>query len=355
MDRNRWHQGAPEQSTAHRAWSNRVRVRSPIFIRKSRPCQEGKARPPSPVHLDSRLKRFIPQQWRPTRSQSNPHPYEVQQSCHQNGHDRKRKRLQSTVDPAPRDGREPISKRGRISSPVRHTIGGTETQGPISEPHPHIKHWAETGEWPATFFERGYHMSQPLVKRRSFLTMSYAQRVREGLNPTAHNPEYERKVLAPAGIILDQQSGEAAISADCKELCATLIHARYDPPEKSLFEGDLFWKVMNSIRSRNEPRVVRDIWPYIVPSAEHLELRGLLKGEHLREEVQTEWARCDSLAGPTPQPDLTVGLSSSAFTDDETGKLKNYSTFQRPTEVIESLYFPFLTCEAKVWPIRGCR
>ena len=210
--------------------------------------------------------------------------------------------------------------------------------------------WIENIPWPEFSFDKGFEMSQSQLqfRKRSSSATSYAQSMKKGESPYAHSPEYERKVLAPAGIILDQQLGEAAVSADCKEMCASLTNANYEPPKDSLFDGDLFWKVMNSIRSRNEPRVVRDISQYVTPSAEHLELRGLLEAEHLREELQTEWHRCDSLAGPAPKPDLAVGLGLSAFTEKELKKMQNYGTFQKPTEVAESLFFPFLVCEAKV-------
>jgi hypothetical protein len=278
----------------------------------------------------------------------------TKQTCFQNGYeptrnlDRKRKRSQSAEDLAPQHRDTSIEKRKRTSFAVGDPVDKEKAKGPNSEQPSDIEYWAETGEWPTSFFKRGYGMSQQLNKKRPASAMSYAQSVREGSNPASHSPEYERKVLVPAGIILDQQLGEAAVSADCKALCTTLTNAVYKPPENSLFEGDLFWEVMNSIRSRNEPRVVRDIWQYITPSAEHLKLRRVSNIAYLREEVQTEWNRCDSIAGPTPKPDLTVGLDINVFTDDEIGKFKNYGTFQKPTEVLESLYFPFFTCEAKV-------
>ena len=212
-----------------------------------------------------------------------------------------------------------------------------------------IDRWIETIPWPQCSFDKGFKMSQyQLARKRSSSTTSYTQSVKEGENPPSHTPEYERKVLAPAGIILDHQIGENAITPDCKELCTTLLSATYELPQNSLFEGDLFWKVMNGIRSRNEPRVVRDIGPYVIPSAEQLEILGSSTTKHLREEIQAEWTKCESLAGPTSKPDFTVGFSSSAFTEDEIEELKAYSTRQKPTEIVEGLYFPFLICEAKV-------
>ena len=277
----------------------------------------------------------------------------IEEPCYQNGHEttrehsRKRKQSQSTEGQALQDQCEPIEKRRRVSSPARDNIAKENTRDCSSKRLANIEYWAATGEWPATLFEPGHNMSQQLRKRRSSSDMSYTQSVKEGINLPAHSPEYERKILDAAGVILEYQFGNAAITTDCEKLCTTLLSATYNPPENSFFEGDLFWKVMGSIRGRNEPRVVRDIGLCIAPSAEHLKLRGISKIAYLREEVDTLWRRCASIAGPMPKPDLTVGLNLNEFTDDEIKEFNNYSTFLKSTEVIESLCFPFSLARRK--------
>lgn len=191
-------------------------------------------------------------------------------------------------------------------------------------------------------------MSQQLTKKRSSSAMSYSQGVRVGEYPPAHTPAYEKQVLEPAGIIMDQQLGEATISNGCKQLCTILVDATYKPPQNSLFEGDFFWKVLNGVRSRNEPRVVRDISPWLIPSVELLFMRGFSNLKNLTEEIQTDWTKCVPLAGPLPRPDFTVGFQSSAFTNDEIEKLKYHSVPEKPTLFTGDLYFPFLICEVKV-------
>lgn len=183
--------------------------------------------------------------------------------------------------------------------------------------------------------------------------MTYSQGVKEGEYPLAHTPEDDERILTSANIIMDHQLGEAAISNDCKQLCATLVDATYEPPENSLFQEDLFWRVLNNVRSRNEARVVRDVSPYIVPSAELLFLRGALEHEYLTEEIQAEWTKCVTLAGPQPKPDYVVGFPTSAFTKNEIAKLKWYNgtpekPTAKPTIFTTDLYFPFLTCEVEV-------
>lgn len=182
--------------------------------------------------------------------------------------------------------------------------------------------------------------------------MSYSQGVKEGQYPPAHTPLYEKQILEPAGIMMYQEEGEAAISDDSEKLCTTLVQATYEPPQNSLFEGDLYMKVINCVRSRNEARIVRDVSPWLVPSAELLFMSGVLKQKDLIEEIQAEWSKCAPVAGPLARPDFTVGLQSSAFTEDELKKLRYHSTPDKPTLFAGDLFFPFLICEVKVRSVR---
>lgn len=222
------------------------------------------------------------------KSSSNIKLEEVQQHCSQNRSesidklDRKRKRSLE----AEGSGKS-IEKRARVSL-SDNVIECKEGASDINiEKDSSIEYWRKTGNWPKKSFEPDPNMSQ-LVKKRSSSAMSYSQGVREGEYPPAHTPAYEKRVLEPAGIILDQQLGEADISDDCKQLCATLADAQYEPPSNSLFEKDLFWKVLNRVRSRSESRVVRDISPLLIPSVEVLFMRGISNLEHLTEEIQAD-------------------------------------------------------------------
>ena len=190
-------------------------------------------------------------------------------------------------------------------------------------------------------------MNQRLSKKISFSALSYTQSVKEGENPPPYTPAYEN-VLAKAGIFMHQHLGQAPISNTCQELCATLLDGEYELPEHSLFEDDMFWTTMESVRRRNEARVVRDITPLIVPSPELLYARrGILHLQHLTEEINAEWTKCICLAGPRPKPDYAIGFMSSAFTDDEITKLKSYTAPEKATQFTEHLYFPFILCEVK--------
>lgn len=258
--------------------------------------------------------------------------------------DRKRKRSQEPEDSPAQVQDVPSPKRTRIST--GRAFDQTERHKEIKEENRNpIKYWAENGSWPKQHFEMDPNVSELTPKKRSRST-SYSQSVKEGNKPRPYTPKYE-EVLANAGIFMDAFQGQTNISNDCQELCNILLSRKYDPPIDSLFKDDRFWVALQRVRNRNESRVFRDITPFIVPSAELLYIRGLDHLEHLTEELNAEWTKCTALAGPRPKPDFCVGLSSSAFTEEEVSKLKLYTAPNRATLVTEQLYFPYFMCEVK--------
>ena len=139
---------------------------------------------------------------------------------------------------------------------------------------------------------------------------------------------------------------------ECKTLCKTLLNTEQTIPQDSLFNDDVFERICQSIQNRNEARVVRDLTPLLVPSAEILYLRGATQLRHLIETVNEIWIKSVSLVvnGPRPQPDFSVGLRQSAFTPDQLKKLKPLIGDWRNTSSLmatDEMYFPFLTVEVK--------
>lgn len=253
--------------------------------------------------------------------------------------ERKRNRSQEQT----RD--EPAEKQARSSSP------GCAKTGDIDRREDRwIENWIKAVPWPEWSFDKGFEMSQQqLAKKRSSSSMSYSHGVKEGRYPVAHTSSYEQEILKPAGIILDHQLGDAAVGEDAKELCKTLLDTIYEPPLNSLFEGDLFFKVINGIRNEGEGRVVRDLQADLVPSAEILSFRGLSEVNYLKETIKVLWNNVASVAGPTPCPDFTVGLLPSAFTESERETLLHrFNSSNASSKFATELYFPFFTCESKV-------
>jgi hypothetical protein len=106
------------------------------------------------------------------------------------------------------------------------------------------------------------------------------------------------------------------------------------------------------VEERNEARVLRDITPLIVPSAELLATYGWTELDCLIESLNEGWNNSFPVTSPRPQPDYSLGFKREAFTDDQLDKLSPFigdwirgdlSYFMATS----SMYFPFLTCEVK--------
>ncbi|KAL9124693.1 MAG: hypothetical protein Q9217_006003, partial [Psora testacea] len=261
---------------------------------------------------------------------------------------RKRKRSHETKYPTPEVQQEHTEKRARTSLASCAIVSKEEATSNTDNESGHpINHWIKQGDWPEEYFEPDPNMSQQLCRKKSSSAISYTQSVKEGENPPAYTPEYESEVLAKAGIFMYQHLGQATILDTCKKLCVTLLGGEYELAGHSLFKEEFFWMTLERVRNNNEARVMRDITPSIVPSAELLYIRGASNLQHLGEEMNVEWTKCICIAGPRPKPDYAVGFMSSAFTEDEFAKLKFYTAPGKATLFTGKLYFPFLMCEVK--------
>lgn len=108
------------------------------------------------------------------------------------------------------------------------------------------------------------------------------------------------------------------------------------------------WEILDSVRSEGEGQVAQYLAQEIAPTPTLLSLRRSMKVDYLKEKVKMPWNNVVSFAGPTPCPDLTVGLLSSAFTELELDKLRRrHNTPNTPSNFTGDLYFPFFTWQAK--------
>lgn len=150
-----------------------------------------------------------------------------------------------------------------------------------------------------------------------------------------------------------------SITAESKELCQTLLEERQPPPEHTLFSDDvLFQKTCERIRGENEAKVVRDIAPLIVPSAEILADRGAKHLEILRETVNAFWVNSTtfiqppgSRPGPRPQSDFGLGSKRDASSQEQRQKLQPFiGNLLKDSTLIAAtynMYLPFFSAEVK--------
>ncbi|KAL8906528.1 MAG: hypothetical protein Q9207_001966 [Kuettlingeria erythrocarpa] len=248
-----------------------------------------------------------------------------------------------------REGRQCTRKRTRLSSQIeapKDKISIVALPDDQEGPYHPIAHWVTWGIWPQDFYKKGITMGEPAAKKRLRST-SYTQSVKDGDNPRAYTAGYEQ-VLARANIFMGNYTFPGLrVTAESQRLCKDLQKGNYDLPLDRLYHDNEFTVLLARLRSRNEARVLRDLTPMILPSVEHLDILGCPALSHLTEELGAEWIKCLSIAGPRPKPDRSVGLHSSAFSDEELVKLRSYTAPNRATLFTENMYFPFLMGEVK--------
>jgi hypothetical protein len=196
-----------------------------------------------------------------------------------------------------------------------------------------VVHWIQHNTWPQIFAERNIGMSSSKKRRIAPSTKDTTQSVTR----TNENDMKE------SGMIMDILQTDVIPSNDSTKLCETLLAGKCKTPEDSLFHEDCFSTAIGAA-NRNEARVVRDIMPLVVPSAELLSIRNIVtKLEHVIEELDTQWV-CNVICGRCPKPDFAAGLASSAFTPEEVKWVKSIPC---TSYVTKSMCFPFLVCEVK--------
>lgn len=149
------------------------------------------------------------------------------------------------------------------------------------------------------------------------------------------------------------------VVAESQQLCQNLLEGIQPFPEHTLFSDDvLFTKTCARIQGENETKVIRDIAPLIVPSAEILADRGAEHLKILRETVNVCWVnsitfsqRSGSPPGPRPQPDFGLGFDRFAFSRGQREKLDPYlGDPLRDSSLFAAtynMYFPFFSAEIK--------
>ncbi|KAK4243454.1 hypothetical protein C7999DRAFT_44745 [Corynascus novoguineensis] len=282
---------------------------------------------------------------------------------------RKRKQLiEHAAKPSPDPDLDANSKR-QGTSPLCHAevaFGGPAIMRGAHKPTDPVAFWAKEGrwpeeqDWPEETSKLDLNMDCLLARKKSLSnlrkrsisatsTTPSDQQLREQKSAPYRDPRY-RILLETKGSFMDKS--ELGIIDESKALCQTLLETAQPEPQDSLFRSDIFESTCRNVEDRNEARVIRDITPLIVPSAELLCTYGASYLRHLIESVNEGWNNSIPLTGIRPQPDYSVGFRRGAFTEDQLARLSPFigdfiagdQSFFMATYY---MYFPFLACEVK--------
>ncbi|RYC61999.1 hypothetical protein CHU98_g4217 [Xylaria longipes] len=267
------------------------------------------------------------------------------------GKDRKR-----AIKDTPDLSRKPSPKRPRLKlSAVEDDFGNTVANN-VDTKNP-VDFWTREGHWPRQYLEPDMDRQGVLARRRSSSrkrsnsasSTPSDQKPREEKSAPYRDPRYTT-LLATKGSFMHRS--DLGITEESKKACNTLLGTEQAIPDDSIFRDDLFEQTCQMVENRNEARVIRDITPLIVPSAEVLAIRGDTGLKCLIDSVNEGWNNSIPLTGTRPQPDYSVGFRREEFTEDQLKKLSPFlgdwiagdlSLFM----ATYYMYFPFLACEVK--------
>ncbi|KAK3350356.1 hypothetical protein B0T25DRAFT_520339 [Lasiosphaeria hispida] len=293
-------------------------------------------------------------------------PSTVNETPSRQSRGRKRKQsIKDALEPNP----DPSHKRQRTSPtrPAETTFGESAIGTGAPQQTDPISFWVEEGRWPEEqcwpeeTSETVPTMERLLARKKSSSNLSRKrsnsaasttpsdQKPREEKTAPYRDPRY-KTLLETKGSFMGKS--DLGITEESKNLCRRLLETAQVEPQDSLFRSDIFESTCRKVEDRNEARVIRDITPLIVPSAEILCTYGADHLKHLIESVNAGWNNSIPFTGTRPQPDYSVGFRREAFTDDRLAKLSPFigdfifgdQSFFMATYY---MYFPFLTCEVK--------
>jgi hypothetical protein len=174
------------------------------------------------------------------------------------------------------------------------------------------------------------------------------QQPREQKSAPYKHPRYEGQLRERGSFMNKHGKG---ITLKSKELCQKLLKSTRSLPKDTFFEDDLFEEILESVKGRNESRVIRDIAQLIVPPAEILAIWGAKHLGILRETTNAGWNNAIPFCGSRPQPDYSLGFKREAFTSEQLRKLQPFigNELEDCSYVAATydMYLPFLTSEVK--------
>ncbi|KAJ5330568.1 hypothetical protein N7476_000351 [Penicillium atrosanguineum] len=152
-------------------------------------------------------------------------------------------------------------------------------------------------------------------------------------------------ILETKGCFMRQSS--AGPMPDDLALCERLLSQPIEPPNGTLFADKHITDFHNALQNRSEARLLVDLHPLIMPSAENQYIQGNQSLKNVIDGYNDPWLKTEPIYGPKPQPDHARGLKWSTFSESQRRKLGIKPDEKSPYTVREDMYFPYLTAEIK--------
>ncbi|PYI09784.1 hypothetical protein BO78DRAFT_307399 [Aspergillus sclerotiicarbonarius CBS 121057] len=131
------------------------------------------------------------------------------------------------------------------------------------------------------------------------------------------------------------------------ELCKQLLQQRSPVPHNTLFESEYIQDFYDALQNRSEMRLLIDLHPLLMPTAENQCIRGRQSLQHVIDGYNDLWMKTEAIYGSKPQPDHTRGLRWSMFDESQRQKLEVQPNMKSVFTAREEIYFPYLTGEVK--------
>ncbi|EAW12599.1 uncharacterized protein ACLA_010250 [Aspergillus clavatus NRRL 1] len=199
-------------------------------------------------------------------------------------------------------------------------------------------------------------MSQPAPKRSRSRSISTDRGRPRSISPSTSASSRDAKsyaykaanyvtILETKGCYM--RSSDAGPIPDDVDLCKRLLDPSVDTPHGSLFDDEYIKAFHDILQNRSEARLLVDLHPYLMPSAENLFIKGRADLKNVIDGYNDPWLKTEPIYGPKPQPDHAQGLKWSIFSASQRRKLGIKPDEKSFYAVREDMYFPYLTAEIK--------
>ena len=142
----------------------------------------------------------------------------------------------------------------------------------------------------------------------------------------------------------------SGLAEESEMILARLRSTDVRTPSDTIFRSDFATRLQTMLSGRNRLRVMRDVTPLLVPSAELTALFGDEDLDCLIEAVGESWSNSIPLVGAPPQPDYSIGFARNTFSESQLKKLSPFigdfiAGDQSLFMATFRMYLPFFTCE----------